>query len=140
MATETGGTYPTVMHSRYRPQTKLWKGNVFTSVCQEFCPREAGCVSQHALGQTPSPPSACWDTPPDGHCSGRYASYWNAFSLYFKFTFKTIDAALLNFIAEVNKSHDDIMTIFDQNKVRNTQFPLCTNLKKICIHPFTIKI
>ena len=30
-----------------------------------------GCVSQHALGQTPSPP--------DGHCSGRYASYWNAF-------------------------------------------------------------
>ena len=28
-----------------------------------------GQVSQHALGQTP----------PDGHCSGRYASYWNAF-------------------------------------------------------------
>ena len=24
-------------------------------------------------------PSACWDTPPGGHCSGRYASYWNAF-------------------------------------------------------------
>ena len=23
----------------YRPQTKLRKGNVFTSVCQEFCPR-----------------------------------------------------------------------------------------------------
>ena len=22
----------------YRLQTKLWKGNVFTSVCQEFCP------------------------------------------------------------------------------------------------------
>ena len=28
------------------------------------------CVIQHALGQTPSP---------DGHCNGRYASYWNAF-------------------------------------------------------------
>ena len=28
-------------------------------------------ISQHALGQTP--PS------PDDHCSGRYASYWNAF-------------------------------------------------------------
>ena len=25
-------------------------------------------------------PSACWDTcPPAGHCSRRYASYWNAF-------------------------------------------------------------
>ena len=23
----------------YCPQMKLWKGNVFTSVCQEFCPR-----------------------------------------------------------------------------------------------------
>ena len=54
-------------------------------------------VSKHALEQTPpwanTPlqadtlppgrhplPSACWDThPPDGHCSGRYTSYWNAF-------------------------------------------------------------
>ena len=31
-------------------------------------------------------PSACWDTlpgqtPPGGHCSERYASYWNAFLL-----------------------------------------------------------
>ena len=33
------------------------------------CP--GGCVSQHALGQTPSPLG--------GHCCGRYASYWNAF-------------------------------------------------------------
>ena len=35
-----------------------------------------GGVSQQALGQTPrmqTPP------PPDGHCSGRYASYWNSF-------------------------------------------------------------
>ena len=27
-----------VMLSCYRPQTKLRKGNVFTRVCQEFCP------------------------------------------------------------------------------------------------------
>ena len=57
----------------YCPQTKLRKGNVFTSVCQEFCPqggsrpRPRGClprggavqaqggVSQHALRQTPPP-------------------------------------------------------------------------------------
>ena len=36
-------------------------------------PRPMGCVSQHALRQTPPPP------PADGHCNGRYASYWNAF-------------------------------------------------------------
>ena len=44
----------------------------------------------HALGQAAPLPSARWDTPPGqtptgqtspphGHCSGRYASYWNAF-------------------------------------------------------------
>ena len=101
----------------YRPQTKLRKGNVFTSVCQEFCPQWG--VSQHVLGrgvcisvstgrrcvadipwaythprQTPSPwahpldthkplgrhpqVGTPWaDTSSDGHCSGRYASYWN---------------------------------------------------------------
>ena len=34
--------------------TKLGQGNIFTSVCQEFCPRggERFCLS------------ACWDTPP----------------------------------------------------------------------------
>ena len=40
-----------------------------------------GCVSQHALGETPPR-----QTPPaDGYCSGRYASYWNTFlcGLYF---------------------------------------------------------
>ena len=30
----------------YRPQTKLRKGNVFTSVCQEFCPQGEGGVHQ----------------------------------------------------------------------------------------------
>ena len=37
------------MPSYHRPQTKLRKGNVFTSACQEFCPR--GGV--HPLRQTP---------------------------------------------------------------------------------------
>ena len=48
--------------SYYHPQTKLWKGNVFTSVCQEFCPQ--GGLSQHALGQTPRPVHAGIHTPP----------------------------------------------------------------------------
>ena len=82
----------------YRPQTKLQKGYVFTSVCQEFCPQEGSVV--HPLGRppigrhTPLGRHTQWaDTPPvqtppgqthpqaDGYCSGRYASYWNAFLL-----------------------------------------------------------
>ena len=49
----------------YRPQTKLRKGNVFTSVCQEFCPQEGGGVhpqtdlppGRHPPGKTPPAPS-----------------------------------------------------------------------------------
>ena len=76
-----GGVYPN-MH------WALDRGGVYPSM------HWAGvCVSQHALGVSawgvsakrgvPSGPEA--DTPrdghplPDGHCSGRYASYWNAF-------------------------------------------------------------
>ena len=39
-------------------------------------PGLGGCVSQHALRQTPPPPA-------DGYCGGRYASYWNAFLFIF---------------------------------------------------------
>ena len=78
------------------------------SVCEG-----GGRVSQHAPGKTPSPPgqtprgrhpldrhpradTSPGQTPPcpvhagipppsaDGHCSGRYASYWNAFLLNMK--------------------------------------------------------
>ena len=44
----------------YRPQTKLRKGNVFTSVCQEFCAQS---------GQTPPPPRPdhSRQTPPSPH-------------------------------------------------------------------------
>ena len=49
--------------------------------------RCVGGVSQHALGQTPLPWAdisqyALGKTPPpDGHCSGQYASYWNVLLL-----------------------------------------------------------
>ena len=72
------------MNIYYRPQTKLRKGNVFTPICQSLCSHGGICLS------------ACWDTHlrtdpwadtspwadipwADGHCSGQYASYWNAF-------------------------------------------------------------
>ena len=41
-------------YSNYHPQTKLWKGNVFTSVCQEFC----------AWGGIPPGRHPPWQTPP----------------------------------------------------------------------------
>ena len=86
----------------YHSQMKLCKGNVFTPVCQSFCSRGLGvegCLPQCMLGYTPShtpprqtPPWADtpWTyTPPGrhlprqtplvGYCTGRYASYWNAF-------------------------------------------------------------
>ena len=80
---------PSPYVSYYRPQTNLRKGNVFTSVCLEFCPQRGGVHSpgRHPLdrhpqpradtptlpGQTPPtlgrhspgrhpPPNACWDT------------------------------------------------------------------------------
>ena len=34
----------------YRPKTKSRKGNVFTSVCQEFCPR--GAIHTHPWADT----------------------------------------------------------------------------------------
>ena len=46
--------------ANYRPQTKSRKGNVFTSVCQEFCPQEGGVYpSMHwassPQAETPTP-------------------------------------------------------------------------------------
>ena len=77
----------------YHPLTKLLKGNVFTSVCQVFCPQGRGVhpLGRHNPRQTqtqadtslarPSGQTLQGDTPADGYCSRRYASYWNAFSL-----------------------------------------------------------
>ena len=48
----------------YRPQTKLRKGNVFTSVCLEFCPRETP-----AQGRQPPKKSPPRQTPPGRHSS-----------------------------------------------------------------------
>ena len=67
----------------------LGQGNIFRSVCQEFCPRgrvlppgEGGASSWRGclLGG-----GELVETPRDGYCCGRYASYWNAFlfSQYF---------------------------------------------------------
>ena len=76
--------------SFYRPQKKLRKGNVFTSACQEFCPRGRGALVVSASGcggrGVPLPPpgrqpprqTSPWED------TGWYASYCNAF-LYLNF-------------------------------------------------------
>ena len=82
----------------YSPQQYLRKDNVFRSVCQEFC-LQGGCLPL-GLGSVDTPrqtrvpprrhpfPAGRQPLPsgrhsPDGHCSGWYASYWNAFLLKF---------------------------------------------------------
>ena len=56
---------------------RLREGNVFTSVCQEFCPLGRGCHMVHPLPLGRHlPPIEYYGIRPT---SGRYASYWNAF-------------------------------------------------------------
>ena len=92
----------------------LGQGNIFSSVCQEFCsrgvclsacwdtittplPLETGTPLEHihleeATPPNPPPPadtpsplrSACWEI---RSTSGRYASYWNAILLRLRFLF-----------------------------------------------------
>ena len=68
------------------------------------CPVHAG-IHTHLL------PSACWDThTPDGHCSGRYASYWNAFLFHEKGSLRT------NIILATGSFHRPVLTC-QYNKV-----------------------
>ena len=68
---QAGNTHPTGMISCYCPQTKLQKCNVVILLHLSVILFTGGCTSPR---QT-SPPQ-------DGPCSGRYASYWNAFFLW----------------------------------------------------------
>ena len=84
-------------------KTKFEKGNVFTPVCQSFCPQDGDvCLwvqgthpvdtypfpqntpKRRTPGHTPTPVDVVCDR--GGHWSGRYASYWNAFFFFKVFT------------------------------------------------------
>ena len=101
-----GWNHGRASHYFYRPQRSC-EGYVFTGVC--LSTRGRGCLPQCMLGyppeQTPpspgsrhpltreqTPPAPIWEQTPsrsrhlpgrDGHCCGRYASYWNAFLFSF---------------------------------------------------------
>ena len=55
---------------------------LFHDICHRNSDHREGDASQHALGQTPPRQTPPWANPLGGHCSGRYASYWNAFLSY----------------------------------------------------------
>ena len=95
------GSNPFTCNDKYFYLTQQRQGNIFTIVSQSFCSRGGGCLLGHAGIHALSIPwqvhapgryTPLWKvhplagappyTPPhDGHCSGRYASYWNAFLL-----------------------------------------------------------
>ena len=68
----------TIITARKR---SLGQGNIFTPVCHSVHRGEGGCLVPG--GSVPGGdllPGGCLvETPPDGYCCGRYASYWNAF-------------------------------------------------------------
>ena len=62
--------------AHYRLQTKLRKGNVFTSMCQEFC-SQGGGVHQAPWADTPPGQTHPGQTPPpDRHPPGRRLLQW----------------------------------------------------------------
>ena len=88
IVTSLRGYALSVCYSDYRPQMKLRKGNVFTPVSHSV---HGG--GMHGTGAMHNGRRA-WQGGHgrgdvrgrrDGHCCGRYASYWNTFLLYFKF-------------------------------------------------------
>ena len=56
--------------------TSLRQGNVFTRVCDSVHRRRGGA------GRQADTPLGRYPPPPDSHCSGWYASYWNAFLFF----------------------------------------------------------
>ena len=79
----TGENYIHLANFQFFP--KIWMDLMFSQACVKN--------SVHG-GCTPLPPGRhpprLADIPPDGHCSGRYASYWNAF-LFVNFSWQGFD-------------------------------------------------
>ena len=68
------------------PATKLGQGNIFRSLCQEFCPQVGGCLGRHPPREADTPSREAATPPQEADTtweiratSGRYASYWNAY-------------------------------------------------------------
>ena len=85
------------MHYRWYPSNALQQGGLLLggTSSREGCLLRGGACSRGYLlpvracsrGGACSQGCVCVETPPkaDGYCCGRYASYWNAFLLLFRF-------------------------------------------------------
>ena len=81
-------------------------------------PPEAHIPWKHPRKYTPPPPPEA-HPPPNGHCSGRYASYWNAF--VFDLSFVDITTYKEGYISFTNLFSSDTTDIYvfilDSNSV-----------------------
>ena len=93
---QAGSTHPTRMHSCYHPQTKFLHASVSHSVHRGWWYPSMHCGELRGLAwggvSRPTPRGVYRPTPEgvsrpdplaDGYCCWRYASYWNAFLLFF---------------------------------------------------------
>ena len=90
------------------------QGYVFTGVCDSV--HRGGLSSMH-WGDTPrqTPPGQTLPLgrhPPDGHCSERYASYWNAFLLVSVFSTAVVCICALSMVAIFYKNSNENAGIF----------------------------
>ena len=97
-----GGVYPSIhwgrhplgrhLPGRHPPPSACWDTHTPAQCIHTIHSLPSACWDTHTLPSacwdTHPLPSACWDTHPcpvhagihtRGHCSGHYASYWNAF-------------------------------------------------------------
>ena len=76
-------------HSLLPPAKEFWGKVIFSVACAKNSVHRGG----PGPGGMPGPwgvpglggclgPGGCVETPQDGYCGGRYASYWNAFLLF----------------------------------------------------------
>ena len=80
----------------YRPQTKVWGKVMFLHLSVIL---STGVVFGSPLGRQ-TPPLGRHPTG-DGHCRGRYASYWNAFLYHLKIGFNAFLWCCLDIVKKI---------------------------------------
>ena len=71
-----------------------------------------GGLHTHTRGGLRAHTQGVSSPPVDGYCRGRYASYWNAFLLRIKVTYKQLDAPSIIFSTSVSESSLPLSIVF----------------------------
>ena len=93
------GWYPS-MHCRWYPSMPCSRGCAIPACLAGGVPAPGGCLVQGGCSGGGAWSGGCLlpgglllvETPPDGHCCGWYASYWNAFLFTWTLTLATYTA------------------------------------------------